>query len=67
MIAQLEKKNLLPEGWPDNPAGRKNVSLAIQVESWEPEFEPLGLCPPDQNDPPFLAAAVEELGRAMEK
>lgn len=63
MIAQLRKKQCLPAGWADNPGGRKNVSLALQVASWDPEFEPLQLCPLDQTDPPFLPAAVEELAR----
>lgn len=65
MIAQVRKKQCLPPGWADNLGGRKNVSLALQVASWDPDFEPLQLCPLDQPEPPFLAAAVEELARSV--
>ena len=37
------------------------MSQTLQVESWEPDFEPLNLCPVEEAEPPFLAAAVEEL------
>ena len=64
MLAHLRRKNLLPAGWADNPGGRKKVSLALQVQSWEPDFAALGLCPDEEADPPFLPAAVDELARA---
>lgn len=68
MVSVLRKKGLLPEGWGDHRAGRQNVSMTLQVESWEPELEPLGLAPPDQSEraSEFLTAAVDELARALE-
>jgi type I restriction enzyme R subunit len=65
MMVQLRRKQCLPPGWSDNLGGRKNVSLALQVASWDPEFDPLKLCPLDQPDPPFLSAAVNELARTV--
>lgn len=65
MMAQLKKAMSLPAGWSDNLGGRKKVSLTLQVASWDPECAPLQLCPEDQTDPPFLAAAVEELARTV--
>ncbi len=65
MMGQLRRKQCLPAGWSDNLGGRKNVSLALQVASWDPEFEPLKLCPLDQPEPPFLSAAVDELTRTV--
>ena len=35
------------------------------MESWEPDLEPLNLCPVEEAEPPILAAAVEELRRAF--
>ncbi len=66
MPDQLSKKQLMPKGWANTVGGRQNVSLALQVASWDQEFEKLNLCPTDQADPPFLQAAVEELARVSE-
>jgi type I restriction enzyme R subunit len=66
MMAELQKKRLLPRGWSANAGGRKNVSLALQVASWDTGLMALDLCPTELEDPPFLAAAVEELARAVE-
>jgi type I restriction enzyme R subunit len=66
MLAQLQKKKCLPEGWSANAGGRKGVSLTLQVTSWDPEFEAMQLCPVEVAEPPFLEAAVEELARALE-
>jgi hypothetical protein len=68
MVAVLRKKGLLPQGWGDHKAGRQRVSMTLQVESWEPDFEPLGLAQPDQQKraTQFLTAAVDELARALE-
>ena len=65
MMAQLKKAMCLPMGWSDNLGGRKKVSLALQVASWDKECAQLNLCPEDQADPPFLAAAVDELARTV--
>ncbi len=65
MLAELQRKRLLPSGWADNQGGRKQVALALQVASWELEFQRLALCPPINWDPPFPAAAVEELARTV--
>jgi hypothetical protein len=46
-------------------SGKNKVSQTLQVESWEPDFEPLNLCPVEELEPPFLAAAVEELALAF--
>ena len=66
LMTELHSKKCLPPGWSTNAGGRKNVSMTLQVASWEPEFEALALCPLDVENPPFLAAAVEELARAVE-
>lgn len=66
LMGELQKKQCLPRGWSTHGGGRKNVSLAVQVASWDPELEALALCPLDVEDPPFLAAAVDELARAIE-
>ncbi len=65
MTVELRRKQCFSTGWQDNLGGRKNVMLALQVASWDKEFESLQLCPLDQPDPPFLAAAVEELARSV--
>jgi Tol biopolymer transport system component len=42
-----------------DPRGKNKVSQTLQVESWEPDFEALNLCPVEEAEPPFLAAAVK--------
>ena len=42
------------------------MSLALQVACWDAQLMALDLCPVEVEDPPFLAAAVEELARAIE-
>lgn len=66
MMDQLRKKQLLPNGWGGNVGGRQNVSLTLQVTSWDGELKPLNLCPVGQSDPPFLQAAVEQLAKVYE-
>ncbi len=66
LLAELQRKRLLPRGWSTNAGGRKNVTLAIQVACWDTDLMALDLCPTDAADPPFLAAAIEELARATE-
>jgi type I restriction enzyme R subunit len=65
MMSRLQRGQHLPPGWWDTRGGRNKVSQTLQVESWEPDFEPLNLCPVEEAEPPFLAAAVDELGRAF--
>lgn len=66
LLAELRSKRLLPRGWSTNAGGRKNISLALQVACWDTELMALDLCPTDVEDPPFLAAAVDELARTIE-
>lgn len=65
MMSRLRRGQHLPPGWWETRGGKNRVSQTLQVESWEPDFEPLNLCPVEEAEPPFLAAAVEELGRAF--
>lgn len=65
MMSQLLKGSHLATGWWETRGGQNRVSVTLQVASWEPDFEPLNLCPVEETAPPFLAAAVEELGRAF--
>ena len=65
MMSRLQRGQHLPPGWWETRGGKNKVSQTLQVESWEPDFEPLNLCPVDETELPFLAAAVEELGRAF--
>ncbi len=63
MMTQLRQSKLLPAGWAESAGGRKKVSLRLQVVSWDAENEKLGLCPVEEENPPFLQAAVDELAR----
>ena len=63
MMNQLRQGKLLPAGWSESVGGRKKVSVRLQVVSWDTEFEALGLCPVEVDEPPFLQAAVDELAR----
>ena len=67
MMSRLNRGQHLPPGWWETRGGKNKVSQTLQVESWEPDFEPLNLCPVEEEEPPFLAAAVDELGRAFAK
>jgi len=66
MMGELRRGQHLPKGWSETVGGRKKVSLALQVASWQPSIKALNLCPEDETDPPFLAAAVDELARTRE-
>jgi len=61
MMQHLRQKHYLPKGWSDTIGGIKQVRLTLQVASWD--FAELNLCPVDQEEPPFLKAAVEELAK----
>jgi len=63
LMAELRRGQHLPIGWASTAGGRQKVSLALQVASWMPTVSDLGLCPEGEAEPPFLAAAVEELAR----
>ena len=63
LMAELRRGQHLPAGWATTSGGRQKVSLALQVASWMPNVNELGLCPEGESEPPFLAAAVEELAR----
>jgi type I restriction enzyme R subunit len=63
LMAELRRGQCLPTGWATTAGGRQEVSLALQGASWMPGVEELGLCPVGVTEPPFLAAAVEELAR----
>jgi type I restriction enzyme, R subunit len=58
-------KSVMPAGWADTVGGRKKVGLTLQSECWLPQFEALNLCPLDEENPPFLQAAVEELAQCL--
>jgi hypothetical protein len=62
MVAHLRRNNLLPNGWSTTRGGRMPVASSLLAESWKPEYAPLEL-DPDDPDPPFLAAALEELAK----
>ena len=62
MVAHLRRNNMLPGGWSTTRGGRMRVAQSLLAESWKPEYAPLGF-DQDDPDPPFLAAAVEELAK----
>ena len=63
LMAELRRGHHLPPGWALTAGGRQKVSLALQVATWMPGVNDLGLCPEGEAEPPFLAVAVEELAR----
>jgi type I restriction enzyme R subunit len=67
LLAQLRQQKRFPSGWADNDGGRKKVRLALQVATWDDEYEALQLAPPeaDADSQPFLKAAVERLAAAL--
>lgn len=65
MMNQLRQGRLLPAGWSETSGGRKKVGVRLQVVSWDGDFESLKLCPVENDDPPFLHAAVDELARTV--
>jgi len=60
MIGHLRKYKLLTVGWSNSRGGRLRVRQSLQAESWNPTYQRLGFDPEDEN-PPFLNAAIEEL------
>jgi type I restriction enzyme, R subunit len=62
LIAHLRKNQLLTPGWSNSKGGRSRVERSLLAESWNPAYAELGF---DRNDfdPPFLAAAVQELAK----
>jgi type I restriction enzyme R subunit len=63
MVAHLRENQVLPSGWSNSLGGRKRVEESLLAESWNEEYAALGFDPADPN-PPFLAAAVEDLAKA---
>jgi len=60
LLAHLQKKNLMTHGWSNSKGGRMRVEQSLLAESWNPQYSSLGFNP-DDAEPPFLKAAVEEL------
>lgn len=65
-MGYLRRGSNLSRGWWETRGGQNRVTTTLQFASYDPEFERLNLCPVDDTDPPFLAAAVEELSRAFD-
>jgi type I restriction enzyme R subunit len=62
MVAHLRSHDLLTAGWSSNRGGRMRVSQSLLAESWNPAYSQLGF-DPDDPEPMFLDAAVNELAR----
>lgn len=60
LVSHLRAKNLMTHGWSNSKGGRMRVEQSLLAESWNPQYSSLGFNP-DDADPPFLKAAVEEL------
>jgi type I restriction enzyme R subunit len=60
MVSHLRTHQLLPAGWSNSKGGRMRVEQSLLAESWNPSYLELGFDPDDQN-PPFLKPAVDEL------
>jgi type I restriction enzyme R subunit len=63
MIAQLRAAKVLTPGWSQSRGARMRAEQSLLVESWNPEYAPLGY-DPNAEDPPFLKPAIEELAQA---
>lgn len=63
MVGHLRRNNLLAGGWSNSVSGRMQVEQSLLAESWNSRYEPLGFNPQDEY-PPFLKPAVEELAKA---
>jgi type I restriction enzyme, R subunit len=62
MVGHLRTNQLLSSGWSNSIGGRMRVEQSLLAESWNPPYAKLGF-DPDDEDPPFLKPAVEELGQ----
>lgn len=62
---RLRKQRALVPGWSDSAGGRKKLRTALMSACWEPGWESFKLCPEDDDEPPFLFQAVEELAKAV--
>ena len=67
LLAKLRQQKCFPAGWSDNDGGCKKVRLALQVATWDDDYEALRLAPLEesQEDLPFLQAAVDRLAAVM--
>ena len=63
MIAHLRTNGLLVSGWSNSIGGRMRVEQSLLAESWNPPYAQLGFNP-DDDDPPFLKPAVDELAKS---
>ncbi len=63
MVEHLRDNGLLTPGWSRSKGGRMRVAPSLLAESWNTSYEQLGFDNEDE-DPPFLQAAVIELAKA---
>jgi type I restriction enzyme R subunit len=63
IVAHLRDYNLLTTGWSNTIGGRMRVEQSLLAESWNEFYAKLGFNPNDEH-PPFLKAAIEELADA---
>lgn len=63
MVSHLRSNGLLATGWSSSIGGRMRVEQSLLAESWNPQYEQLGV-DRDAGDPPFLKPAVNELAKA---
>jgi type I restriction enzyme, R subunit len=63
MVTHLRVNQLLPAGWSNTKGGRIPVEQSLLAESWNPYYSKLGF-DPDEEEPPFLKPAIEELATA---
>ena len=67
LLARLRQQKCFPAGWSGNDGGCKKVRLALQVATWEEEYESLQLASLEasRDEFPFLQAAVDRLAAVM--
>ncbi len=63
MVEHLRVNKLLAPGWSISRSGRMRVEQSLLAESWNPTYQQLGFDRDDEN-PAFLAPAVEELAKS---
>lgn len=66
MVTYLRSNNLLVPGWSNSKGARMRVEQSLLAESWNAFYMALGF-DPDDPEPPFLEAAVQELALADEE
>jgi type I restriction enzyme R subunit len=63
MVSYLQRNQLLTPGWSNSRGGPMRVEQSLLVESWNTPYIALGF-DPDEEAPPFLKPAVDQLARA---